>query len=483
MLFQTPEFALLMLCVILGIILFRTSTLQLLLLVLASWYFYMSWNPVFIFLLLLTTTNDFVAGLQIAKATTSRSRTGWLILSCCVDLGVLGFFKYYNFFVDSVNQVLVWGGGDSALPVLNITLPVGISFYTFHTLGYTIDVFRGKTKAERSYLRFALYVAFYPQLVAGPILRSAQFLPQLQEPTNIREDNLRSGFHLFLVGLVKKVLIADHVAPLANAVFDSPQGMPSALIWLGTFAFGIQIYCDFSGYTDMARGAARILGLEIPVNFNYPYFSCCITDFWRRWHISLSSWLRDYLYISLGGNRKGTVNTYRNLLLTMGLGGLWHGASWNFVFWGIYQGVLLCAERLLGIGGKTLSDMDAAKRSKSLIWKCGGWFLTQYFVFYGWLLFRVHGWDDIVYCSRKYILFDFDRHVAAFGLGNASPFFASAMMVLFIVLHAASYRVGGFANRLDRMGWKMRLPVYAAAFLALISMWPASRTAFIYFQF
>jgi alginate O-acetyltransferase complex protein AlgI len=368
---------------------------------------------------------------------------------------------------------------------VKITLPVGISFYTFHSMGYIVDLYRGRTKVEKSFLRYAIYVAFFPQLVAGPILRSYQFLPQLNSPVDLLRHNLRSGINLFIVGLVKKVLIADHMAPLANFVFDSPQLLPSPIIWLGTLAFGIQIYCDFSGYTDMAIGCARMMGYEIPINFNHPYIARSITDFWRRWHISLSSWLRDYLYISLGGNRKGTANTYRNLMLTMGLGGLWHGAGWNFVIWGLYQGVLLCIERLFGIpAAQERTDSATPPRQwprwpKVLL----TWLFVQYLVFLGWLIFRVHNWKDLTYCAKKYLIFDFDFRLSSLGMGSVSPFVICGVLVSFIVLHAISLKVGGFGKLLDRMRWPARSLAYAVVVIALIALWPSERTAFIYFQF
>jgi alginate O-acetyltransferase complex protein AlgI len=492
MLFQTPEFAILMLAVFAGIILIRTRTLQMLLLLVASYIFYMSWNPIFILLIVYSTLNDYIAGLGIGHTRTQKGRVFWLVMSCVTNLGVLAIFKYANFFVDSVNQALAWSGADSVLPIVHLTLPVGISFYTFQSMSYTCDVFRGHTQPERSFLRFALYVAYFPQLVAGPILRSTEFLPQLRSIVNLRKENLRSGSHLVLTGLVKKVLIADQVAPLVNRVYEAPQGLPSLIIWLGTLAFGIQIYCDFSGYTDIARGVARMMGFHIPLNFNYPYAASTITDFWRRWHISLSTWLRDYLYVPLGGNRKGTARTYQNLMITMGLGGLWHGAGWNFVFWGLYQGAWLAIERALGVRKKSLPTVAVATagtrsrvphRWKQRMLTMLRWAFCQYLVFLGWLLFRVHGYEDVVYCVKKYVLLDFDLNVGTFGMGTVNPFLSLALMIVFVVLHAWSYRVGGLAGKLDRMrGWTRTL-VYLVVLFSLIALWPTVRVAFIYFQF
>ncbi|MEP0845327.1 MAG: MBOAT family protein [Phycisphaerae bacterium] len=493
MLFQTSEYAILLTSVLLALVLVRTRTLQHVIILIASWIFYMSWDPIFIILLLYCTFNDYFIGIAIGAAKTQARKNFWLVVSLFTNLGVLAVFKYANFCLDSVNDVLTWLGYQAAMPAVNIVLPVGISFYTFHSMGYNIDVYRGKTPAERSFLRFAIYVAYFPQLVAGPILRAGQFLPQLSRTITFDAENLRRGANLFLVGLVKKVVVADNVAPLADNVFNDPQGLPSAVIWLGVLAFGVQIYCDFSGYTDMARGTSRMLGIEIPINFNYPYMATTITDFWRRWHISLSSWLRDYLYIPLGGNRHGVAMTYRNLMLTMGLGGLWHGAAWNFVIWGLYQGVLLSAERLFNIGEArpVAAGAEAAppRRASGAQRALAGartllaWLICQYFVYLGWLLFRVHSASDLVYCVRKYVVFDFDFRLAGLGVGNVNPFFVISMMILFFLIHVTSYRLGGLANVLDRLPRWGQWSAACTATFALLWFWPEVETAFIYFQF
>jgi alginate O-acetyltransferase complex protein AlgI len=492
MLFQTPEFLLLMLSVMLAVAMIRGGTLQIIILLLASYLFYMSWDPSFIFLIIFSTLSVYIAALAIERSQQKHWRVFWLILSCTVNLTILGFFKYYNFFVDSLNQAFTVLGAGSILPLLKITLPVGISFYTFQSLGYPVDVFRGVKKAERSLLHVALYVAFFPNLLSGPILRSTEFLPQLKNVVELRHDNLRRGFHLFLVGLVKKVLIADYLAPISNQIFSSPKGLPSVLIWFGTLAFSLQIFCDFSGYTDMARGVAQMLGFNVPINFNYPYAARSITEFWRRWHISLSSWLRDYLYIPLGGSRGGNVKTYRNLMVTMGLCGLWHGASWNFILWGFYQGVLLVIERITGKAKqKTFAEKMAAaseasetnKGAGGLIGKLMALIFTQYLVFLGWLIFRIVKWDDMIYCIRKYVIFDFNFDISAFGLGGANPFIAIFAMFFFVLFHIFSYRIGGIANQLDRLRWPERNLVYVMTVFALITLWPTGRTSFIYFQF
>src|SRR5262245_36938001 len=476
MLFQTPEFLWLMLAVLAGVVLLRTRTLQLVLILIASWVFYASWDPAFLSLLLYCTLNDYLLGIAIGGAATARRKKLWLLLSLVTNLGVLAVFKYANFFVDTVNDGARWLGSEPLLDAVHVTLPVGISFYTFHSMGYNIDVYRGRTPPERSFLRFAIYVAFFPQLVAGPILRAGQFLPQLAHRISLDAAQLRSGANLFLVGLVKKVVVADNVAPLADQIFGAPRGLPSLAIWVATVAFAIQIYCDFSGYTDMARGVARMLGYEIPINFRFPYLATTITDFWRRWHISLSSWLRDYLYIPLGGNRRGTGATYANLIITMGLGGLWHGASWNFVLWGLYQGFWLALERALGLGEP---PPGAAPRALRLL----RWAFTFYLVLLGWIFFRVTDAGALAYCVRKFVLFDGSLAFADLGLGNVNLVLTALAMLGFTLVHLVSFRLGGLAPWLDARTRPAQLATWVAAVVALVLLWPSENTAFIYFQF
>lgn len=359
----------------------------------ASYFFYGSWDWRFLSLIWISTVIDYVCGRLLdwkdegvpVPAAARPRRKAILLVSLLCNLGLLGFFKYYGFFVESAVSFLARIGLQTHLPSLNIILPVGISFYTFQTLSYTIDVYYGKLRAERSLLNFALFVAFFPQLVAGPIERARDLLPQMRVYRPVTREAFYSGFYLIGWGLFKKVVIADNAAILANDVFGwaSPDGFASLI---GVYAFALQIYCDFSGYSDIARGTARCMGFDLMLNFNLPYAAVNPSDFWRRWHISLSTWLRDYLYIPLGGNRRGARRTYINLMLTMVLGGLWHGAAWTFVFWGLYHGLLLCVHRVLQPG----LDRWIAPLNE----KCAGvWFAARVFVFFhltciSWLLFR-----------------------------------------------------------------------------------------------
>lgn len=311
-------------------------------LVAASYVFYSFWDIRFIALLAGSTIANYLLGLLI-ESSTEPARKRAVILSIIFNLTLLGCFKYYNFFLENFAALTGISTGNI---LLQIALPVGISFITFEGIAYSMDVYRRHIPAVRSPIDFAVFISFFPHLVAGPIIRPADFFPQLRERAVLDESDARWGMREILKGLFKKVALADFFGPIADAYFNgsSYQGAHVAA-WVGVLAFSFQIYFDFSGYTDIARGCARLLGYRFPPNFERPYLSQNITDFWRRWHISLSSWLRDYLYIPLGGNRRGEFRIYVNLMIVMGLGGLWHGASWNFVIWGLYQGVLLSINR------------------------------------------------------------------------------------------------------------------------------------------
>jgi alginate O-acetyltransferase complex protein AlgI len=344
-------------------------------LLIASYYFYMSWNAKFVLLLLTLTCIDYFAALWITSSA-GRVRRLALITSLAANLSFLGFFKYYNFLAGSLVQLM---GLPEHSFMLSIVLPVGISFHTFQSMSYVVDVYRGEQEAIRNPLDYALFIAFFPQLVAGPIVRAREFFVDLFHWRHPTGDEVLRGILLTLMGLTKKVVLADQFAGVADRYFNNIAANPGSLTaWSGVVAFALQIYFDFSGYTDMAIGIALLLGFHFPVNFRRPYLAQNITDFWHRWHISLSRWLRDYLYISLGGNRGGRLRTYRNLMLTMLLGGLWHGASWNFVIWGGYHGALLSIERILGVGKQ---DPGSHIRWTRVV-------LTFGLVCIGWVFFR-----------------------------------------------------------------------------------------------
>jgi D-alanyl-lipoteichoic acid acyltransferase DltB (MBOAT superfamily) len=377
MLFSTARFFVFLAVVLL---LFYTAPRRLrrYILLLASYFFYASWNYKFIALLLVLTAIDYTAGLWLERAATPARRRLVLIGSLSANLAFLGFFKYFNFLAANLAHLLARRPDAFAL---DIVLPLGISFHTFQSMSYVVDVYRGTQAAVRDPIDYALFICFFPQLVAGPIVRARDFFRDLLEWHRPSGEDVSHGVLLLAFGLTKKLAFADQFAKVANAYFNNVAAHPGMVpAWSGVFAFAMQIYFDFSGYTDMAIGMAKLLGFHFPVNFRRPYLALSITEFWRRWHISLSTWLRDYLYVPLGGNRHGRWNTYRNLMLTMLLGGLWHGASWNFVIWGGYQGALLAIERALGIG-------DAGQRR--LRWLTPlRWAVTFALVLVGWVFFR-----------------------------------------------------------------------------------------------
>ena len=320
------------------------------LLLAGSYFFYASWNFKFLGLLVFTSILDFSIGKKIHSTDSTSKRQILLFISIFVNLSILGFYKYFFFLADNLTQVSSLFGFAFSRPTWSILLPAGISFYTFQSLSYTIDVYRRVLPAEKSILRYALYLAFFPQLVAGPIVVAYEFLPQIQDAYRRKfgEINLNQAFYFILLGFIKKSVLADNISVISDFVFSRHEQIETlswSFVLMGMISYSIQIYGDFSGYTDIARGVALLFGFHLPENFNLPYLASSLTDFWRRWHISLSSWLRSYLYIPLGGNRYGEIFTYRNLFLTMLLGGLWHGASWNFVIWGGLHGAYLGIER------------------------------------------------------------------------------------------------------------------------------------------
>ncbi len=352
---------------------------------LGSYFFYGWWDWRFLSLIITSTLIDYSVGLMLKKTEDQLRRKRLLIISLVVNLGFLAFFKYFNFFIASFQDLMLSIGITPSFNTLHIILPVGISFYTFQSMSYTIDVFYKKIPVERDFLRFATFIAFFPQLVAGPIVRAKEFLPQFQKNRSFEWDRFNSGLGQMLWGFFKKVAVADSLAPFVDQCFAAPEAFSSIHLLLGVIFYSFQIYCDFSGYSDIAIGLARIMGFDFPDNFRTPYFSKNFSEFWTRWHITLSSWLRDYLYIPLGGNRHGTFNTYKNNMLTMLLGGLWHGASWVFVFWGFLHGLYLIVQRLAGPYFGRLMDLirvpPIGKNGINIL-------IVYFFTCLAWIFFR-----------------------------------------------------------------------------------------------
>ena len=461
MLFTQLEFPIFFCLVLIAAWLCRNRIQRNSLLLLASYYFYAYWDYRFCGLLLLSTVVDFFVAKAIGRTENLSARRALLVLSIVVNLGVLGFFKYFDFFIDSARGVMQSLGLSGE--TLGIILPVGISFYTFQTLSYTIDVYRRKLNPTNSLLDFGLYVAFFPQLVAGPIVRASELLPQLSSAPQFSKLRLYGGFQQLLRGAIKKILLADRLGEFADIVFAGPDLYCGATIWLAVLAYSFQIYLDFSGYSDMAIGAAKMLGYRFPANFRHPYLATSIVDFWRRWHMTLSRWLRDYLYIPLGGSRRSDWVTYRNLMITMTLGGLWHGAAWTFVLWGIWHGAALSAARWTKARfGFTIPSLLS-------------WMMTITVVGLGWILFR---------CSP-----DLDKagvvvsRLVCFSDGIAwYPPLAIAAIACVVLEHAA------WKTRLRRA---MRLPIEAwySPIATTVMIWalliyaPRGFRPFVYFQF
>jgi alginate O-acetyltransferase complex protein AlgI len=446
------------------------------LLLAASYFFYACWDWRFLGLLLLSTSVDWSLGNLIAREPTQQGAKRWVATSVTVNLLFLGFFKYFNFFVDSASTLLARLGASPLDFQLRIVLPVGISFYTFQSISYIVDVYRGEVEPARDPLDFALFVAFFPHMVAGPIMHSRDLLPQMQNERRLLWTDAMSGFNLAMWGLFKKVVIADNLAVIANSVFAREMGFGPGAIHLGALCFAVQIYCDFSGYTDIARGVARIMGFRLMDNFDHPYLATCITDFWRRWHISLSSWLRDYLYVPLGGNRGSAVLTYRNLMLTMVLGGLWHGAAWKFAIWGAYQGGLLCLERAV-FGRRLVTDWWQARTLGDRALWAARVIVTFHFVCLGWIIFR---------CERIETLWDMTRAFMDvrgwLHMPSVLAWTALGYMLLLLPMELVQYFRKEEQVVLAAPVWA-RTALYVAGAYVFILWGRFESSAFIYFQF
>lgn len=399
MLFNSFEF-IAFLFAVLGLYYLLPPRLQNILLLAASYLFYAYWDYRFLPLILAATLLDFYCGKFIAAAGDPKRRKLWLALSLAGDLGILAFFKYFNFFMENASRVLNVLGLQANPHTLYIILPLGISFYTFRNLTYTIDIYRGRMQPTDKFLDFALFVAFFPQLIAGPIERASRFLPQISKPRHVTAEQIKTGVALIALGFFRKVAIADPLSVYIDPVFGRPDLFSTPELLRAALFYSLQIYCDFAGYSDIARGIGRLLGIELVTNFRQPYLSPNISEFWRRWHISLSTWLRDYLYIPLGGNRKGRLRTYANLMITMLLGGLWHGASWNFVIWGGILGFGLSAHKAL-IGDKRSIKPITPGTASAIMLNLAGVLGTFALISFTWIFFRSAGTQAaFVYVSR-----------------------------------------------------------------------------------
>ena len=437
-------------------------------LMLMSIYFYYKSSGIYFYLVIVSSLIDYFAGMQIFKAETKSKKRFFLILSLVTNLGLLGYFKYTYFILDTFGLLHT-----HPFDTLNIFLPVGISFFTFQSMSYSIDIYRGRFKPEYDFINFLFFVSFFPQLVAGPIVRAADFLPQIHEEKFITDKDIGRAMFLIIAGLLKKAVIADYISiNFIDRIFEFPARHTGIENLLGLYGYGLQIYCDFSGYSDMAIGLALLLGFRLPDNFNAPYKSATITELWRRWHISLSSWLKDYLYISMGGNRKGKWKTYRNLMLTMLLGGLWHGAAWRFVIWGGFHGLALAVERFFHIPDKI---------NKTKLLRFIGIIITLHLWLFSMIFFRSQSYD-IAFQMIHQILFYLKPEVFWQWL-TGYPLIAT-LMVIGYVTHYTPAKV---ENKIKEILTNMPLP--AKALVLTIVIWivaqfkSAGIQPFIYFQF
>jgi alginate O-acetyltransferase complex protein AlgI len=432
-------------------------------------------------LLLTSTLVDWTAGKKIHESEDQKIRKRWLMGSLTLNLGLLAVFKYLDFLIESWNWASLRIDGAPEIDTLGLFLPVGISFYTFQTMSYTIDIYRRKNKPYDDFLSFSCYAAFFPQLVAGPIVRAEHFRKEIEEPLTLDPMRFRLGLTLIVYGLAKKLIIADNVAIHVNEIFVEGAPLDNlGLVWWGAVAFGIQIYCDFSAYTDIAIGSALLFGIRLPENFDSPYAATSPQDFWRRWHISLSTWLRDYLYIPLGGSRNGPRVMLFALMMTMLLGGLWHGASWNFVLWGLLHGLLLIGHRWLKKRQLIQTLFERLPKTAPVV----GWIVTQYFVFMTWLVFRVEDTSILIPSLETFV--GMNAHWDTLEMYNALPeikYLTFGIAILFFIGHFISWKLGGLKHWIaDRNPFVWGLAIGGMLSFAFL-LRPAETVDFIYFRF
>lgn len=433
-----------------------------------SYFFYGWWNAKFCLLLAFVTIVSY--GMALGMERSRKYKKVWLGTGVCIPLFVLGYFKYYNFFVESFCHAF---GVENTIAI-EVILPVGISFYTFQAMSYLIDVYRGELAIRKNFIHYALYISFFPQLVAGPIVKAKEFLPQLEETRKISLKRLEAGIQIFLFGLFKKVVIADHLSVFVDDVYRTPGAYSTISVWLAVISYSIQIYCDFSGYSDMAVGCAACMGYDLPRNFNLPYLSKNVSEFWKRWHISLSSWLQQYLYIPLGGNRKGQFRTYCNLFLTMVLGGLWHGANWTFVVWGALHGIALCIH-------KAFRKWKPKKR-ETIVTNALSILVTFVFVSICWIFFRATDFANALEVLKRLIP----------GYVGITKFYFFSIMAILILLIASGLasvrskrkgeRVEGFYPILDLSKFWSLVLLWVVVGL-ILGLGYVEGSPFIYFAF
>src|SRR5665647_1928209 len=483
--FYSVEFSVFFVFVMLVLVALQKQKFQHIFLLTVSYLFYWTTSDIFLLILLFISLITFYAGDAIYKAENQLRKKTIFIIALVATLSFLCIFKYYNFGIDNINSLLGLLNIDTRFSSLALVLPIGLSFYTFSGLSYIFDIYLGKLIPEEHFYKYALFISYFPHLLSGPIVRAGQFLPQLKNKFEFTADGLKLGITLIAWGFFKKVLIADNLAPIVNATYANPQGLPSITIMTAATLFAVQVYCDFSGYIDIALGCAHIIGLHLPPNFNRPYLATSTTQLWRRWNITLSSFIRDYVYIPLGGNRKGKLRTYINLIVSMAVCGLWHGAAWRFVLWGVYNGILLSLEKL------THNRFSLGKSIDQLLDTHRGYFLkilcTQVLFILGLVVFRAQTLEDTWYCFQKLIFIDF-------------IFTRIELMVSVIIIMAAvsfflllsNKKFSGIIVRIYQIDWipavsGLRLSswfIYLSAIILLLFLFsPSTSPEFIYFQF
>ncbi|MFO1512256.1 MAG: MBOAT family O-acyltransferase [Verrucomicrobiota bacterium] len=443
-------------------------------LLIASYVFYVSWNLLCGGLILFTSALDYYVGRGLAVIENPAKRKLLLVASLIANLGVLVFFKYSNFLIFNAQVILGWFGFHPSINTLHILLPAGISFFTFQSMSYTIDVYRRQLEPCKSLSDFLLFVSFFTHLIAGPIVRASKLLPQFAERPKRTALDVEAGIAYFLVGATKKMVISDQIAAHVDLIFAHPENFDGVTLLLGALGYAVQIYCDFSGYSDMAFGCARIMGYWLCENFRMPYSATSVTEFWRRWHMALSTWLRDYLYIPLGGNQGGRAMMYRNLMITMVLGGLWHGASWNFILWGALHGGALAAHKLWDeSGGAAWIEQRPSLR---LAWKPFAWLLTMGVVLVGWIFFRAQTFHDALVFIKRIALW------AADGTRLSSPFILPAVCVVALV-HLFVNKDSNWSESIPQQAMWKRIAAYTILLLLIICLGATDASPFIYFQF
>lgn len=451
------------------------------LLLIASYYFYMCWKVEYAVLIMISTLIDYFAGLQMGKTERKSARTKYLVMSLMTNLGLLFSFKYFNFFNDSFRYFLENYNIFYGVPNLDVLLPVGISFYTFQTLSYTIDVYRGVREPEKHLGIFAVYVSFFPQLVAGPIERSTRLLPQFYEKNHFDYKRATDGLKLMLWGFFKKLVIADNLAKFVNQVYNNPGDYQGMSLIIATYFFAFQIYCDFSGYSDIAIGSARIMGYDLMINFRRPYFARSISEFWKRWHISLSTWFRDYFYISLGGNRVIKWKWYFNLLATFLVSGLWHGANWTFVIWGALHGFYMIFSTVTEKIRKRIHSfigLDRRPKLHSVIKVV----ITFHLALFAWIFFRANSLSDAFLIIENMTRIDFANLKMGYVLTGFSIKMAFLAIVFLEIVHFIRERTS--LNALvSRQPALVRWGIYYALIMVILLFGVFEEAEFIYFQF